>query len=40
LTGKPEGLREKFVSVLPYPSQIALGMLGIETRPMHGEATN
>jgi len=40
LTGKPEGLREKFVSVPPYPPQIAHGMLGIETRHTHGEATD
>jgi len=40
LTGKPEGLREKCVSVPPYPPQIAHGMLGIKTRPVHGEATN
>jgi len=40
LTGKPEGLREKFVSVPPYPPQIAHGMPGIKTRPMHGKATN
>jgi len=40
LTGKPEGLREKFVSVPPFPPHIALRMLGVETRPVQGEATN
>jgi hypothetical protein len=40
VTGKPEVLREKRVSVSFCPPQIAHEMLGIETRPMQREASN